>query len=117
MSVSLPIGENTGASHGEPSGEPSGEPNPFSWSASPPDSFMTCMRRSHYSYYSAPSDPEIHRLKKLSALPLWAGSVVHDAIESFLRAHDQLPARDEQEAFIRAVVHSGMLTDWRVSEA
>ena len=91
--------------------------NPFSWSASRHDSFMSCRRRYYYSYYAALGDPEIHRLKKLSALPLWSGSVVHDAIESFLRANDRLPAREEQEALIRAVVHSGMLTDWRVSEA
>ena len=78
---------------------------------------MSCRRRYYYSYYAALEDPEIHRLKKLSALPLWAGSVVHDAIERFLRAHDALPPPEEQEAFIRAVVHSGMLTDWRESEA
>ncbi len=90
---------------------------PFSWSASRHDTFMSCKRRYYYSYYAAADDPEIYRLKKLSALPLWAGSVVHDAIESFLREHDSLPSPEEQEALIRAVVHSGMLADWRVSEA
>jgi hypothetical protein len=78
---------------------------------------MSCKRRYYYSYYASASDPEIYRLKKLSALPLWAGSVVHDTIESFLRSHDQVPSAEEQEAFIRNVVHSGMLTDWRVSSA
>jgi hypothetical protein len=91
--------------------------NPFSWSASRHDSFMTCRRRYYYAYYAALEDPEIQRLKKLSALPLWAGSVVHDAIESFLRTNDSLPRIEEQEAFIRSIVHSGMLGDWRVSEA
>jgi CRISPR/Cas system-associated exonuclease Cas4 (RecB family) len=90
---------------------------PFSWSASRHDSFMSCRRRYYYSYYASADDPEIYRLKKLSALPLWAGSVVHDAIESFLRGHDSLPDPEEQEALIRSVVHSGMLGDWRVSEA
>ena len=49
----------------------------FSWSLSRHDTFSTCRRRYFYSYYVAPDDPEIQRLKKLSALPMWAGSVVH----------------------------------------
>ena len=98
-----------------PSGEsPKGG---FSWSASRHDSFATCKRRYYYSYYAAASDPEIRRLKKLSALPLWAGSVVHDTIEAFLRANDRLPSLEDQEALVRSVVHSGMLSSWRESEA
>ena len=98
-----------------PSGEsPKGG---FSWSASRHDSFATCKRRYYYSYYAAANDPEIRRLKKLSALPLWAGSVVHDTIEAFLRANDRLPSLEDQEALIRSVVHSGMLSSWRESEA
>jgi hypothetical protein len=90
-------------------------PGPFSWSASRHDTFMTCRRRYFYSYYAASCDPEIQRLKKLSALPLWAGSVVHDTIEAFLRANDRLPSPEDQEALIRSVVHSGMLAAWRES--
>jgi CRISPR/Cas system-associated exonuclease Cas4 (RecB family) len=90
---------------------------PFSWSASRHDTFATCRRRYYYSYYAALEDEEIHRLKKLSALPLWAGSVVHDTIESFLKTSDALPSAVEQEALIRATVHTGMLSDWRESEA
>ena len=101
----------------EPAPETAPGPKPFSWSASRHDTFMSCKRRYYYSYYASADDPEIYRLKKLSALPLWAGSVVHDTIESFLRSHDRVPSAEEQEAFIRDVVHSGMLTDWRVSEA
>jgi hypothetical protein len=89
----------------------------FSWSASRHDCFASCPRRYFYSYYAALEDPEIHRLKKLSALPLWAGSLVHDAIERFLRAHDALPPAEEQDAFVRSVVHSVMVSDWRESEA
>ena len=59
---------------------------PFSWSASRHDTFASCRRRYYYSYYASLEDPEIHRLKKLSALPLWAGSVVHDTIETFLKS-------------------------------
>ena len=43
----------------------------FSWSVSRHDSFATCQRRYFYAYYASQDDPEIHRLKKLSALPLW----------------------------------------------
>ena len=46
----------------------------FSWSVSRHDNFESCRRRYFYSYYAAEEDPEIKRLKKLSALPLWAGS-------------------------------------------
>jgi hypothetical protein len=100
-----------------PRGEsPPGERS-FSWSASRHDTFATCRRRYYYSYYASLEDDEIRRLKKLSALPLWAGSVVHDTIESFLRTNDTLPSPEEQEALIRSVVHSGMVTDWRESEA
>ncbi len=92
-------------------------PGPFSWSASRHDSFASCRRRYYYSYYAAVDDPEVRRLKKLSALPLWAGSVVHDTIEAFLRSNDALPSVEEPEALIRSVVHSGMLSSWRESEA
>ena len=89
----------------------------FSWSVSRHDTFARCRRRYFYSYYVAPVDPEIERLKKLSALPMWAGSVVHETIEAVLKTRDSLPSPDEQEALIRAAVHGQMLTDWRESEA
>jgi hypothetical protein len=100
-----------------PSGESSPGPRPFSWSATRHDTFATCRRRYYYSYYASLEDEEIRRLKKLSALPLWAGSVVHDTIESFLRTNDTLPSAEEQEALVRSTVHSGMVADWRDSEA
>jgi hypothetical protein len=90
---------------------------PFSWSASRHDTFATCRRRYYYSYYASLEDDEIRRLKRLSALPLWAGGIVHDTIESFLRSNDVLPPAEEQEALVRSVVHSGMVSDWRESEA
>jgi RecB family exonuclease len=91
--------------------------NAFSWSLSRHDTFATCKRRYFYAYYVAPDDPEVHRLKKLSALPLWAGSVVHETIESVLKTRDALPSPEEQEAMIRAAVHGRMLGQWRESEA
>jgi PD-(D/E)XK nuclease superfamily len=89
----------------------------YSWSVSRHDCFDTCRRRYFYSYYAAAEDPEIHRLKKLSALPLWAGNVVHETIEAFLKEHDGPPSETEAEAIVKAAVHSRMLADWRDSEA
>jgi len=89
----------------------------FSWSASRHDTFSTCRRRYFYSYYVAPEDPEVQRLKRLSALPMWAGSVVHETIETFLKSNDSLPSEAVQEAIGREAVHTRMLSDWRESEA
>ena len=93
------------------------EPRAFSWSVSRHDTFQSCRRRYFLSYYAALDDPEIRRLKRLSALPMWAGSVVHETIEAFLKTHDALPSPEEQEAIVRAAVHSDMLTAYRQSEA
>jgi CRISPR/Cas system-associated exonuclease Cas4 (RecB family) len=89
----------------------------FSWSVSRHDTFASCRRRYFYSYYAAPDDPEIQRLKRLSALPLWAGSVVHETIEELLKTREQIPSETEQDALVRAAVHSRMLGDWKDSEA
>ena len=88
----------------------------FSWSVSRHDSFNSCRRKYFYSYYAANEDPEIKRLKKLSALPLWAGNVVHETIETFLKSHDQVPSAEAQDAIVKAAVHGDMLASWRQSE-
>jgi len=88
----------------------------FSWSISRHDTFSACRRRYFYSYYASIDDPEVHRLKKLSALPLWAGSVVHDTIEAFLKTSGGIPGQAEQEALIKETIHSKMLSDWKESE-
>jgi CRISPR/Cas system-associated exonuclease Cas4 (RecB family) len=91
-------------------------PAEFRWSISRHDSLATCPRRYYYAYYAAAEDAEVHRLKKLSALPLWAGSVVHETIEDVLKTREALPGPAEQEAIARAAVHERMLQDWRESE-
>ncbi len=78
---------------------------------------MSCKRRYFYSYYESQVDPEVKRLKKLSALPLWAGNVVHETIENVLKTRDALPSPEEQEAIVRTAVHGQMLGQWRESEA
>lgn len=92
-------------------------PHGFSWSISRHDTFQSCKRRYFYSYYVAPEDPEVKRLKRLSALPMWAGSVVHETIEELLKTRETMPSETEQEAIVHAAVHSRMLGDWRASEA
>jgi CRISPR/Cas system-associated exonuclease Cas4 (RecB family) len=89
----------------------------FSWSVSRHDCFESCPRRYYYSYYASVEDPEIKRLKKLSALPLWAGSLVHETIEGILKTHDAIPSETEQQAIVHGAVHGQMLTDWKDSEA
>ena len=88
----------------------------FSWSVSRHDSFSSCRRKYFYSYYASNEDPEIKRLKKLSALPLWAGNIVHETIETFLKSHDAIPSPEAQDAIVKAAVHGDMLNNWRQSE-
>jgi len=89
----------------------------FSWSVSRHDTFSSCARKYFYSYYVSQDDPEVQRLKKLSALPLWAGSVVHETIENLLKTRDTLPSETEQQAIVHATVHERLLSDWRASES
>jgi CRISPR/Cas system-associated exonuclease Cas4 (RecB family) len=89
----------------------------FSWSVSRHDTFESCRRKYYYSYYAAQEDPEIARLKRLSALPLWTGSVVHETIEAFLKERDAMPSEAEQKAIAEAAVHERMKADWHDSEA
>ncbi len=122
MSSALPAPDEA-ARAADGSSPVSGGPAPaperpaFSWSASRHDTFARCRRRYFYSYYAAAEDEEIRRLKKLSALPLWAGSLVHDTIERFLRESDAIPPPELQEALIRRTVQETMLANWRESEA
>jgi CRISPR/Cas system-associated exonuclease Cas4 (RecB family) len=95
----------------------SGVAPPFSWSVSRHTAFAACRRRYYYSYYAASENPEIKRLKNLSALPLWAGSVVHETIENVLKSHDGPPSLEAQEAVVHQAVHGRMVSDWRESEA
>ena len=111
--TSVPV--TTGA-FTERSEEKSRDARAFAWSASRHDTFATCPRKYYYSYYGILEDPEVQRLKQLSALALWAGSVVHETIEDFLRTNDGIPDPAVQEALIRSVVHERMLKEWKESE-
>ena len=108
----------SGSPKARPAGDalPPRDPAAFGWSASRHETFASCPRKYYYSYYASVTEPEVRRLRDLSALALWAGTVVHETIETFLAERDDLPGRDEVEALVRAVVHGRMLDEWRSSE-
>ena len=112
--TSIPV--TTTPAFSEKAEETTRDARAFAWSASRHDTFATCPRKYYYSYYGILEDPEVQRLKQLSALALWAGSVVHETIEDFLRTNDHIPEPTVQEALIRTVVHDRMLNEWKQSE-
>ncbi len=69
--------------------------NEFSWSRTRDNVFQDCRRRYYYQYYGAwggwdaDSDPVVRRLyilKQLATRQMWAGRLVHEAIERSLLA-------------------------------
>jgi hypothetical protein len=69
--------------------------NEFSWSRTRDNVFQDCRRRYYYQYYGAwggwdaESDPLVRRLyilKQLATRQMWAGRLVHEAIERSLLA-------------------------------
>jgi hypothetical protein len=98
--------------------------NEFSWSRSRDATFQDCRRKYFYQYYGswggweADAAAEVRRLyilKQLASRQMWAGRVVHDAIEMAL--HIFREGRDiPVEPFIADVVER-MRGEWRGSRA
>jgi PD-(D/E)XK nuclease superfamily len=98
--------------------------NEFSWSRSRDATFQDCRRRYFYQYYgswggwASDAAAEVRRLyilKQLASRQMWAGRVVHDAIEMALHVFREgrtVPV----EPFIADVVER-MRGDWRSSRA
>jgi hypothetical protein len=96
--------------------------NEFSWSRSRDATFQNCRRKYFYHYYGswggwdAAATAEVRRLyvlKQLASRQMWAGRVVHDAIEMAL--HIFREGRDVPvEPFIQDVVER-MRGEWRNS--
>jgi hypothetical protein len=96
--------------------------NEFSWSRSRDATFQECKRKYYYQYYGswggweADSAADVRRLyvlKQLASRQMWAGRVVHDAIEMALRILRE--GRDVPvQPFIADVVE-GMRAEWRSS--
>jgi hypothetical protein len=96
--------------------------NEFSWSRSRDNTFQECRRKYFYHYYGAwggwdVAAPEAVRrlyvLKQLASRQMWAGRVVHDAIEMAFHAFAQ--GRDiPVEPFVADVIER-MRGEWRSS--
>jgi hypothetical protein len=87
----------------------------FSWSISRQDAFQSCRRRYYHAYHAAAEDPEIKRLKRLSALPCGRDrSCTRRSRISEDEGRRALPT--EEEAIVRAAVHDRMKGDWHRSE-
>ncbi len=98
--------------------------NEFSWSRSRDGKFQDCRRKYFYHYYGSWGgwDPtageEVRRLyilKQLASRQMWAGRMVHDAIEMALQVFRE--GRDVPvEAFVADVIER-MRGEWRSSHA
>jgi hypothetical protein len=98
--------------------------NEFSWSRSRDNTFQECRRKYFFHYYGAwggwdaGAPEEVRRLyvlKQLASRHMWAGRVVHDAIEIALHALAEgrsLPV----EPFVADVIER-MRGEWRSSRA
>jgi len=89
----------------------------LSWSNSRAKLFQDCKRAYWFNYYAKYHDDEVARLANLDNIYTWAGTVVHDAIEAFLKTHNFIPDAEEREEIIRAVTHGQMRQDWQFSQA
>jgi hypothetical protein len=98
--------------------------NEFSWSRSRDATFQDCRRKYFYHYYgawggwdagAAADVRRLYVLKQLASRQMWAGRVVHDAIEMALHVYKE--GRDVPvEPFIADVVER-MRNEWRSSRA
>ncbi len=96
--------------------------NTFSWSHSRHRLFRRCRRQYYWNYYGswggwravAPKEARLaYRLKQIVTLKMWAGDIVHRAIERYLRAlrAGQSPTPDE----VREDARRMMNTEWSQS--
>lgn len=96
--------------------------NEFSWSRSRDNTFQECKRRYYYHYYGSWGGWEagvaadvrtLYILKQLASRQMWAGRVVHDAIEMALQIFQH--GRDVPvEPFIADTIER-MRGEWRSS--
>jgi hypothetical protein len=98
--------------------------NDFSWSRSRDGCFEECKRQYFYRYYgswggwASDAPPDIRRLyilKQLASRQMWAGRIVHDAIEMALNVYregGEIPV----EPFVRDAIER-MRAEWRLSKA
>lgn len=102
--------------------------NELSWSVTRDKLFRDCLRKYYWNYYgswngwrtTSPDSARLaYRLKNMTRLPMWAGSVVHDTIESTLRAvrSGMRPTLDEAQGEARRRLNEGWFSSvekkWR----
>jgi len=96
--------------------------NEFSWSRTRDNVFQECRRRYYYQYYGAwggwdaSCDPLVRRLyvlKQLATRQMWAGRLVHEAIERWLLA--QRDGHGVSEASLIEDTVRQMREEWRGS--
>jgi hypothetical protein len=96
--------------------------NAFSWSRSRDATFQECRRKYFYHYYGAWGgwEPDaaadvrrLYVLKQLASRQMWAGRVVHDAIEMALHVYRE--GRDVPVAPFLTDVVERMRAEWRGS--
>ncbi|MFT4539204.1 MAG: hypothetical protein ACI841_005391 [Planctomycetota bacterium] len=84
----------------------------LSWSSSRAGTFAECKRRYYYDYYlswtgwKSSADPirrQAWLLKKMTRLPMLAGEVLHNALESYFQQKEQGHVASEQELVNQAV--------------
>ncbi|MBQ6473763.1 MAG: PD-(D/E)XK nuclease family protein [Victivallales bacterium] len=95
--------------------------NELSWSVSRAQLFQSCPRAYYYTYYGswkgweleAPEETRLlYRLKKLSTMPIWAGTIVHDLLKGTLeraRETGSIPALETLQNAARAKMREGWL--------
>ena len=97
--------------------------NEFSWSKSRAELFNTCQRRYYYNYYAfwngwrsnAPEKTRtLYLLKQLRSRQMWAGTKVHESIESTLRKIRQGISISEPETLIDTAIDE-MRSEFRSS--
>jgi hypothetical protein len=96
--------------------------NEFSWSRTRDNAFQECRRRYYYQYYGAwggweaGADPVVRRLyvlKQLGTRQMWAGRLVHEAVERSLLA--QRDGHALSEASLIADTVRQMREEWKGS--
>jgi hypothetical protein len=98
--------------------------NEFSWSKSRAEMFDTCRRKYYLNYYGSwngwldyadPEVREIYIMKKLSSIPMWIGSCVHEMAEWVIeQLNYDMPVGLEKTA---SLLREKMLRDWEDSRS
>jgi hypothetical protein len=85
---------------------------PFTWSVSRHHTHAACARRYFHAHLAR--DGVSRRLRQVSSLPAWVGSVVHEELAALIRAGSPPP---DAEELLRRVVQVRLPAEWKASES